>query len=354
MENQSTYHIDLITRYLAGEASGDDLIFLAEWLKADPEHQKIFDDYRKVWLQMEQARVEDSVDVDMAWKEMEARITEHEARSTEHESRKLNVPNPTSHIPDTGSTRLLTRYQQVLRLAAVILLLAVPSFLIYRYLIRTETRQLTAAETILEGKLPDGSAVTLNSGATLEYTSSFKGDKRNVKLNGEAWFEVKHDDHRPFIITRDKVRVEVLGTTFYVNTNAENGKMEVILNSGSVAVYYDDRPGEKIFLAPGEKAEVSLDQPKIEKDINTDQNYRSWMTKRFIYNHEPLAKVVADLNKVYRANLKISTPAVSNCLITATFDNQSVESILNVIRATLDLKVTNHGSWTELSGAACN
>lgn len=334
METDPTYSIDLITRYLAGEATGDDLVFLEAWLKADPGHRQIFDDYRRIWLGMEQARMEDNLKIDAAWKEMEEIINEEPASQ---------IPHPTSHIP----------YLQVLRIAAIILLLAVPSFFVFRYFTHPEQKQLEANLTIKEGKLPDGTAVTLNKGATLEYPSSFKGNKRNVKLNGEAWFEVKHDDAKPFIITSHNVRVEVLGTSFYVNTNAANNTMEVILNSGSVAVYFDDRKENSIFLSPGEKAEIIPGKEKMEKDINTDQNYRAWMTQRFIYNNAPLITIVADLNKVYHTNLRITTPAISYCLVTATFDHQSPESILHVLQATLDLTISAHGTYTDISGNKC-
>ena len=63
MEMESTYLIDLITRYLAGEASGDDLVFLEAWLKADPGNRKVFEDYRKIWLGMEQVRMEDNLKI---------------------------------------------------------------------------------------------------------------------------------------------------------------------------------------------------------------------------------------------------------------------------------------------------
>ena len=92
----------------------------------------------------------------------------------------------------------------------------------------------------------------------------------------------------------------------------------------------------------------------MEKDINTDQNYRSWMTQRFIYNNTPLVTIVADLNKVYHANLRIATPVISYCLVTATFDHQSPESILHVLQATLDLNISTHGAWTDISGNKCN
>lgn len=333
METDPTYSIDLITRYLAGEASGDDLVFLEAWLKADPGHRQIFDDYRRIWLKMEQVRMDTAVDPEKEWNELEAKILVNEE-------------------PARG--RIISfSFRQVLRIAAIILLLAVPSFFVFRYFTHPEQKQLEANLTIKEGKLPDGTSVTLNKGATLEYPSSFKGNKRNVKLNGEAWFEVKHDDAKPFIITSHNVRVEVLGTSFYVNTNAANNTMEVILNSGSVAVYFDDHKENSIFLSPGEKAEIIPGQQKMEKDINTDQNYRSWMTQRFIYNNTPLVTIVADLNKVYHANLRIATPAISYCLVTATFDHQSPESILHVLQATLDLTISTHGAWTYISGNKC-
>ncbi len=56
METDHTYPIDLITLYLAGEAGGDDLVFLEAWLKADPGHRKIFEDYRNAWFEMEQVQ----------------------------------------------------------------------------------------------------------------------------------------------------------------------------------------------------------------------------------------------------------------------------------------------------------
>ncbi len=337
MEKDPTYPIDLITLYLAGEAGDDDLVFLEAWLNADPGNRKVFEDHRRIWLGMEQARMEETVKIDAEWKEMESLIDADKARGNRQEA--------------IGVYRIQVR--QVLRIAAIILLLAVPSFFVFRYITHPEQKMLDANLTIKEGILPDGTSVTLNKGATLEYPSSFKGNKRNVKLNGEAWFEVKHDETKPFIITSHNVRVEVLGTSFYINTNATSNTMEVILNNGSVAIYFEDHKENILFLTPGERAEIIPGQQKMEKDINTDQNYRSWMTERFIYNNTPLVTIISDLNKVYHADLRIATPEISYCLVTATFDHQSVESILHVIQATLDLNISTHGTWTNISGNKC-
>ncbi len=354
METDPTYPIDLITLYLAGEAGGDDLVFLEAWLKADPGHRKVFEDYRRIWLGLEQVRMEDTLKIDTAWKEMESRIGSDQAIGNRQQAIEKDFVSALPGNKQQTTIRFFRiQYRQVLRIAAIILLLAVPSFFIFRYFTHPEQKQIDANLSIKEGKLPDGTSVTLNKGTTLEYPSSFKGNKRNVKLNGEAYFEVKHDNTKPFIVTSHNIRVEVLGTSFYVNTNAVDNTMEVILNSGSVAVYFDDHKENSLFLAPGEKAKIIPGQQKMEKDINTDQNYRSWMTQRFIYNNTPLITIVADLNKVYHANLRIAAPAISYCLVTATFDHQSVESILHVLQATLDLTITTHGTWTDISGNKC-
>jgi transmembrane sensor len=334
METDQTYPIDLITLYLAGEAGGDDLVFLEAWLKADPGHRKIFEEYRRSWLEMEKARIDSVLDTGKEWNELQEKLFRKE-------------------VPETGKIVHFS-FRKVLRIAAIILLLVIPSVFVIRYFTHPGQYQMDANLSIKEGKLPDGTSVTLNKGTTLEYPSSFKGNKRNVKLNGEAYFEVKHDNSKPFIVTSHNVKVEVLGTSFYVNTNGVNNTIEVILNSGSVAIYFDDHKENGLFLSPGEKAEINPVQEKMGKDINTDPNYMSWMTQRFTYNNEPLNIVIADLNKVYHANLHIATPAISNCIITATFDHQSVQSILHVLQATLDLNISNHGTWTDISGKKCN
>ena len=354
METDPTYPIDLITLYLAGEAGSDDLVFLEAWLKADPGHRKVFDDYRRTWIEMERIRMDSALDTGKEWNELEAKIGANKAPGTRHQAIGTGLIHAlTGNEQQTSNRFLHVQYRQVMRIAAIILIIVIPSVFIFRYFTRPKQKQLDASLSIKEGKLPDGTSVTLNKGALLEYPSSFNKHKRNVKLNGEAWFEVRHDNEKPFIITSRNVRVEVLGTSFYVNTNAADNTMEVILNSGSVAIYFDDHKENRLFLSPGEKAEIIPGQEKMEKDINTDPNYRSWMTQRFIYANTPLVTIIADLNKVYHANLRI-TPAISYCLVTATFDHQSVESILHVLQATLDLTISTHGTWTDISGNKCN
>ena len=341
METDSTYPIDLITRYLAGEAEGDDLVFLAEWLKADPANRQIFDDYRETWETMEKSRIEDQLDAYHAWEEFEA-LRENTSGEADHDfSVKL------------GKNRIILTPSRVLRYAAIFFLLSIPAIILFHYYTKPATKLLEASQTIVEGTLPDGSQVTLNSGSHLEYPAVFDRFKRGVQLRGEAYFEVTRNIGKPFVIYYNNARVEVLGTSFYVNTNAENGKMEVILKEGSVSVYFKNRPNESVTLTPGEKAEVTADQTAIRKLVNEDGNYLAWKTHQLVFNNEDLRQITGTLNKVYHSGIRITNPQLGKCRVTATFDDQTLESVLNVLKATLGLEITSKGNVIEISGKNC-
>ena len=264
METNTTYPIDLITRYLAGEAEGDDLVFLEKWLKANPDNQKVFNDYRKTWEVMEASRVAEQVDVDLAWEEFESERENYSDQPVSDFSFRL------------GGRRITLTPSRVLRYAAIFFLLSIPSIILFHYYTKPETKILQAGQALVESTLPDGSLVTLNAGSHLEYPAVFDHLKRGVQLRGEAYFEVTHNTGKPFVIYYNNARVEVLGTRFYVNTNAEDGKMEVVLKEGSVSVYFKNRPNESVTLTPGEKAEITPDQTAIRKRMNDDENYLAW------------------------------------------------------------------------------
>jgi transmembrane sensor len=333
MKTDPTYPADLITSYFAGEASGDDLVFLSEWLKADPEHREFFESCRDTWNSLEKQRIDSQIDLNAEWKTLREKI---DLSSEASETKRIPIYS-----------------RKTFRLAALLVILLIPAWLLYNFLSSPVMKKMSAETAWIEGKLPDGTSVSLNAGSVVEYPSRFSKNERDIKLIGEAYFEVAHDKTKPFIIASGNVRVEVLGTKFYVNTNAPDGRVEVILTGGSVAVYYGDKISDKVILSPGEKAEVATDKYNIATSVNDDPNYLSWKTHKLVFSGDPLDEVVGTLNKTYHADIRITNPALSGCLITATFDNQALEPVLHVIAATLDLKIDNHGTWTGISGNGC-
>jgi len=201
--------------------------------------------------------------------------------------------------------------------------------------------------------LPDGSVVSLHAGSQITYPAAFDSKIRKVELKGEAYFEVTHDKTKPFVVASGDARIEVLGTKFNVNTKKAAGTMEVVLTSGKVSVFYNKSPQENVFLNPGEKAVLLTEQKQISKSTNTDPNYMAWKTRVLVFDNETLSEVINTLQNVYQTPVKLADPNLSGCRVTASFNDQSFASVLQVLKETLDLQVKQNGKVVEISGNGC-
>ncbi|MFA6923935.1 MAG: FecR domain-containing protein [Bacteroidales bacterium] len=341
MENNQTYYTDLLAKYFSGEANTEEMLLLSDWLNSDVNNKKTFEEYQKTWFAIEKNKIETKLDVEDEWLKVKSKIS----KETKEETPVYRL------APVEAQSKNI--FVKVLRIAAVILLLCVSTYFIYNYLNKPKYETLIAQVETIKNKLPDGSEITLNANSTIEYPKKFAGNKRVIKLKGEAYFNVTHDKTKPFIVSTDDINIEVLGTSFYVNTNGANGKVEVVLTEGRVAIYYKNNISEKIILASGEKAEISKTEETITKSVNNDENYMAFKTKKIIFNNTSLKELVKTLNKVYHSDIIIKNNKLSDCTVNVSFDNQSLESVLNVLKSTLDIKIKTNGSKIEINGNGC-
>lgn len=331
MNKTVTYYETLLSKYFSDEASKEEIAELSTWINSDLSNKKLFEEYSKSWGLTEKSIIESSIDPDQEW----TVFSEKFLGEDQSKSRSL----------------IITRPVLLLRIAAVITLLLIPSFLIYQVFLTNSTETLFAENNIIETVLPDGTEIALNHGATLEYKEKFRGDERAVSLKGEAFFDVAHDEEKAFVISSGDLRIKVLGTSFYINTN--NGKAEVILTSGKLVVYYAGNPELKTILNPGEKASTINNEGVIVKVINEDPNFLSWKTKKFEFVDTPMSEILELLRIVYHKEIVVLNPEILDCRITATFNQQSLEAVLNVIKSTIEINVKPNGSGIEISGNGC-
>jgi transmembrane sensor len=337
MNESSTYYTDLITRYFSSEIAEDELQLLSDWLKSDPENERIFRQFQNTWQLVEKQKIHSSVDTDKEWITMQA---------------KMN--NSVKVIPlNQNRSNLKSSIQNIWKVAATVIILLGFSGLLYYYLSKPTNIVVTAQATNMEQVLPDGSVVSLHAGSRITYPEKFSSGTRNVELDGEAYFIVAHDKAKPFIVASGDARVKVLGTQFNVNTRVSSGTVAVVLTSGKVSVYYKQTPQKKVLLVPGEKAELNSDRKEIHKTTNTDPNYMAWKTRVLVFNNETLAQVVKTLQNVYQMPVKITDTQLLGCRVTATFDDQSLQSVLEVLKETLGLEVKRTGGIIEISGKSC-
>jgi transmembrane sensor len=342
MNESLTYFTDLLSRYFSGEASPEEIQSLSEWVAENNENRKLFEDYQKVWELTEKSVIDHYTDLDGEWSALASRL----GISGRHENVKIVPLGPTS---ENTSNRRFGWWKA----AAVFLFFLTTSAIAFYLFSKPRTVRITADSGVIMKTLPDGSIITLNKGATIEYASSF-AKERHIELKGEAYFEVAHDPSKPLIVSSGNTRVEVLGTKFSVNTRLPDGKMSVALTSGKVSFYFEGNENDKVFLNPGEQAEVSRSSRQIVKSLISDVNYMAWKTQLIIFENTSLSQIINTLGSVYHVKINLADPGLANCRVTATFDHQPIASVLNVLKGTLDLQVQEQDGIFVIYGKACD
>ena len=193
---------------------------------------------------------------------------------------------------------------------------------------------VSSGTATLTDSLIDGTIVTLNRNSSIAYEKKLSGNTRNVTLKGEAFFNVAPDKNKPFIISVNDVTIKVLGTSF--NVKNINGNTEVIVETGIVEVSHKSA---KIDLKAKEKILVDTTEENLKKESSDGNLYNYYRTKLFVCDNTPLWRLVATLNEAYDVRIVIDDPAITNLPLTTTFKEESLDKILSIVSATLNIKV---------------
>lgn len=332
IENSAIF--DLVVRVLSGEATPDESGRLQVWLDERLENRQAFEEYNKTWEAMEKVRGVTSEELNAEWRKLESRI--------EEENMDVSLPG--------GAVRRTFGFYRV---AAVILFFLFAAFAAYFYLNQRREQEWVAFNEMRVIELPDGSKVTLNKDSRLAYGQDFNKDQRTVSLSGEAFFEVMRNERKPFVIQTADIKIEVLGTSFNVLASKMEDHVEVVVNTGKVAVYKIGYKKNRIVLKPGEKGIYKKPSGSLTATVNGDVNYLAWKTGKLVFEDMPLEEVVKTLNRVYRSRLVLMDSTMTSCPITSTFENQSLDVILEVLKATLNLETSERNGKIEIRGEGC-
>ncbi|WP_159519497.1 FecR family protein [Sunxiuqinia indica] len=194
-------------------------------------------------------------------------------------------------------------------------------------------------------ELADGTIVTLNRDSKINYPDQFGSNKREVFIEGEAFFEVTPDPNKPFIIRAGEATIKVLGTSFTVNAYPGSDRIEVIVATGKVQFSKNDigQSMNRLLLNPGEKGIFESVSKQLVKSLNADPNYLAWKTRSFVFSETSLKEVISQLNKVYRVQIELNDLSLNDLLLNAHFENEPLDFILKVISETHGLSVSRTG-----------
>ncbi len=324
MKPYNTIDEDLLVKYLVNETNDEETLIVENWIQASDENKKQFEQSFLIWEQSLQLATPARVNVDDAWMHMQERIEKG--------------GNGTSKVP----VQLFSK--SWLRIAAAIILVVCVGWLSYVLVSKNSGKHIVAVTVasvnkVVTDTLPDGSVITVNKNSTLSYPSKFKGDTREVALNGEAFFKITPNKEKPFIIHVNDVMVRVVGTSF--NIKSENGKTEIIVETGIVQVIKNNHT---VRLLPKEKAVTLWKDSTLEKDTVEDQLYRYYRSKEFFCNNTPLHSLVETLNEAYNVNIIIENDTLKDLPITTVFKGESLDNILAVISETFKINIEKTGN----------
>ncbi|MCD8081028.1 MAG: FecR domain-containing protein [Bacteroides sp.] len=227
----------------------------------------------------------------------------------------------------TGKTRRL------LTIAASVAILIIGGGLgwFYGFSQPNEWMQVSCAMGVHQTlQLPDGSTVTLNGGTTLSYPQQFGKKIREVRLQGEAFFDVQHDPGKPFVVYSEEIRVKVLGTRFNVEAYPNEESVTVTLESGKVAVCPEGSQVECI-LQPDQQAIFNKETRQLKRAQANVTQATGWIVNDLYFHSTPLKDIVRKLERQFNVRFRITSESLANTPYTCDFtDDESLETILAV------------------------
>lgn len=217
-------------------------------------------------------------------------------------------------------------------------------------------KQLVAANgQTVNFTLADGSKIWLNAGSKLTYPETFRGEKREIRLEGEAFLDVAHDQTKAFIVHTGQVSTQVLGTSFNIKAYANERFIKVDVLSGKVGVVTPAGKTKSIttFLTPAEEAVFNKDGLSVTKNKQVDVNaLSSWKDGELVFKNIALTEVLNTINRHFNVTVKADVNLV-RCSITANFTNVSLENIMKIMSKLVKGKAVQKGSVYQLKGRGC-
>lgn len=321
LENPHIDIHDLIAKKLDGVISAKDDKLLNELLK-DSSNKKLFDDIKLIWEGTPTNNID--FDTQAALSKVNNRIIESSgSRVHKHSRLPWGISIAASIALIIGSVFFFTVNHSTDQVSIV----------------SVQTQNFTEAQSI---PIPDGTKVDISPNSTLEYPQVFKNKAREVNLTGKAFFDVAHNKEKPFIIHTEQFDVQVVGTSFYVHSEEGNKIPTVSVVTGIVKLTDKNNPNETITLTKGQKGVFDTTSRKFNL-LQSNANDYFWKTKLLSFDNATIENIINTVNSHYDSKI-IVRGSLKDLIRTTTLPDYSLEQIIEVIQASTDCKVLRDGN----------
>ncbi len=324
--------MELISKYLAGEANAAEAMQLDDWL-ADAGNAAEFQRIAALWHQLPGEAAPHPPAAPQAWAELEPLL-----------QRK---PRPTI-------VRFLFNGYAAAAVAGLLIILSVVWFNrsgeglqagdAPTYVMQTVTQEIKSTT------LPDSTSITVNQQSSVAYAAGFGKPDRQVSLQGECYFDVTPDKEHPFIIRVADLTIKVVGTSFNVREITPSGHVQVQVESGVVQLH---ALGKMVIVQKGQSGFYHKQLQQLYVLDTLDINSFGYATHSFSFNDIAFADACKYLEKAFHVAIVIDSRVVAGCRLTAQFDHKPLPYILDVINATLNTSSRQEGDSVFIKGNGC-
>lgn len=336
----------LIVRYLQKEIRKEELRELDAWIHESEANEAHFFALKSIFDAARQPGAYTKQQAEESWERLLPKLN----------SRLSDNPKNGK----SGKFRLRAKLSW-LPYAAAILVAAVIGFGTGKYMEAEHGNPSTVCQEIHIGKngrantlwLADGSKITLRSSSRLKYPAQFNGAKREVYLEGEAYFEVAKDASKPFIVHLPNQRITVLGTSFNVQAPGNSDFSVTTLASGRILLEAFDTAGQKIrsvTLEPDHQARADNRSGCILLTRTDASLSKAWIEGKYRFKDEPLLSILRQLENYYEVSIRLTEDSLQNIRYTGTFSlDQEIGEVLEIINSEHQFRITKKGKTIEIA-----
>lgn len=321
---------ELFFKYLQGSCTEGEFEEVLAWMKEEGKSEAGRNLVREIWDELNE----------VAEPEAKARYN----RVLDKIHHQINIEQKSSRVIELPKRKKQPWLALVTKVAAI-LLLPVLSLLIYTSIRYTDqfAANLPDMEVIAPAgsrvnlELGDGTKVWLNHGSELRYPHRFEADTRRVFLKGEAYFEVAHNSEVPFVVGTERLDVKATGTAFNVNAYEADERVEATLVEGQVIVYDRRNSNEIRTMSPNECLKFNVQSNSYSVESKDIEKYTSWKDGILIFRNDPMPVVAQKLGRWFNADVELSNELVKELTVTATFTNETLPQVLDLLTELLPM-----------------
>lgn len=218
--------------------------------------------------------------------------------------------------------------------AAVLIVASLGGFAIKNYFFKPQpTVVQTGVGVSRQVRLPDSSIVVLNASSTLYIDADFGKEQRNVKLEGEAFFEIRANATRPFNVQHGHLTTTVLGTSFNIRAYPGEQQARIAVASGRVKVAVNGSENQPYLLNYQETLQYNNGTGSIARGKEDTSAIGQWQQKVLNFSNNTLPEMIAELRRQYPDSIRLYTTGTDTTHYSISFHQESIKNILTVLES---------------------